>query len=200
VADGSLPEEGPEAGRLNRRTLFGLATAAVGTATVATFWFRGFLDPNRASRTEATKPGAGHVTLTDAEWAALAAAQERLLPSDDDGPGAREVNAIGYLDAALDDPSTYDETRTSIREGAKRLDEGARGQGAASFAVLPGEGQDRVLHGFETSDDGLRFLRDLLAFTFEAFLGDPIYGGNPGEIGWKWAHHKSGVPRPVRRP
>ena len=37
----------------------------------------------------------------------------------------------------------------------------------------------------------------MLRLTLEAFLGDPVHGGNPGQIGWKWIGHKPPVHRPT---
>jgi gluconate 2-dehydrogenase gamma chain len=36
----------------------------------------------------------------------------------------------------------------------------------------------------------------LLYYIFEALLSDPVYGGNPGGIGWQWLEHQPGFPRP----
>ena len=37
-----------------------------------------------------------------------------------------------------------------------------------------------------------------LTLIFEALLCDPIYGGNPDEIGWSWLRHNPGEPRPTK--
>jgi gluconate 2-dehydrogenase gamma chain len=43
---------------------------------------------------------------------------------------------------------------------------------------------------------GRAWLSLLLYYIFEALLSDPVYGGNPGEIGWRWLEHQPGFPRP----
>ena len=43
------------------------------------------------------------------------------------------------------------------------------------------------------------WLSKLLTSIFEALLADPIYGGNPNEIGWEWLGHNPGSPRPEER-
>jgi len=37
----------------------------------------------------------------------------------------------------------------------------------------------------------------VLGYIFEALLVDPVYGGNPNGIGWKWLEHQPGLPRPT---
>ena len=41
-------------------------------------------------------------------------------------------------------------------------------------------------------------IRDRL-YIFEALLSDPVYGGNPEGIGWRWLGHRPGFPRPNQR-
>ena len=41
-----------------------------------------------------------------------------------------------------------------------------------------------------------QWLSRLIYYTLEAMLGDPIYGGNTEEIGWKSVLHVKGEPRP----
>ena len=49
---------------------------------------------------------------------------------------------------------------------------------------------------FEDAWEDQLVLRVLLGFVLEAFLGDPVHGGNPEGIGWTWAEHRPGYPRP----
>ena len=46
-------------------------------------------------------------------------------------------------------------------------------------------------------DGGENWLSTLLLYIFEALLTDPVYGGNPNGIGWKWLGHNPGLPRPT---
>lgn len=166
------------------------------TATVAFFWFEGIGDPSRRARIEPTRPGGPGRVLSAEEWATLDAALRRLLPSAEGSPGAAEVNAIGYLDAVLDDPGVEPDTRALVRERLPRVDEHARSAGGERFSALDPTAQDAVLRRMETQDADLRWLRVVIAFALEALLGDPIHGGNTDEIGWKWAGHVPPTPRP----
>jgi gluconate 2-dehydrogenase gamma chain len=175
-----------------------LIGAAAGAATVASFWIAGIGNPLRRRRVEPTGPGEGRRALSEDEWATLEAALDRILPSEPDAPGAREVNAIGYLDAVLADEEVDAETRALVKDGAARLDELSRKRGAANFPALAREGQEALLRSFETDARGVEWLRKTIAFALEALLGDPVHGGNTDEVGWRWIGHRPGIPRPTR--
>ena len=38
----------------------------------------------------------------------------------------------------------------------------------------------------------------ILTYLLQALLTDPVYGGNPNGVGWKWLHHQPGFPRPPK--
>ena len=90
----------PESDRgFSRRTL--LARAALlgaGAVIPADALFRG--TPGAWPQ---TAPGGGDAweTLTATEAATLQAMTARLIPSDENGPGAREARAVRYIDRAL---------------------------------------------------------------------------------------------------
>lgn len=132
--------------------------------------------------------------LDPAEWRTLAAVQDRILPSAPDSPGARTVRATAYLDAALAfgaEPGDCD----TVKRGAHRLDALAADRGAEDYAALSGDDQDAVLRAL-LKTHGNAFFVVVLGFTLEAFLGDPVHGGNPGGVAWTWLGHRPGWPRP----
>ncbi len=145
-----------------------------------------------------TPPDHAPRILSRAEWGTLAAAQDRLLPSGPGSPGAREVNAVGYLDGALAEADTDPADRDRVKQGAARLDALAHDRGATSFADLAEAARDEALRAFQKEDDAGEWFETMLGYTLEALLGDPIHGGNPDEIGWRWAGHQPGWPRPGR--
>jgi hypothetical protein len=198
----AAPEPG-EAGGMDRRRFLTEAAGAAGVATVTYFWLEGLGEPARRRRIEPTDPAADPRHLTRAEWRTLEAACDRLLPTGADSPGARTVNAIGYLDAVLGEDHLTDGDKALIRGGAAKLDERARAAGAPDFAALPPEKQDAAVRVFEThraadgTYPGHKWLKKMLSIVFEAFFGDPVHGGNPNEVAWKWAGHRPGFPRPT---
>jgi len=187
---------------VSRRRFLTEAAGAAGVATVGWFWFDGYTTPAHAEDFDPTRPGDTPRTFTREEWTTLAAACDRLLPSSPGSPGARDVNAIGYLDAVLQQDHVTEGTRTIVKDGAAKLDARAREAGARGFAALPAAQQDASIRVFETyqakdgSYPGHAWLKWMLQYILEAFFGDPVHGGNPGEIAWKWAGHRPGFPRP----
>lgn len=197
-------ETKPPATGLSRRDLLGHGAGAAGLATITWFWFEGFGEPSRRLHVMPTLPGAEPRTFSALEWRTLEVAQHLLLPSAEGSPGARSVNAIGYLDAVLQEAFILPTTIALIRDGAARLHARAREQGAAEYAQLAPDAQHEALRRFETHQDpqtgeypGHAWLKRMLSFTLEAFFGDPVHGGNPQEIAWKWAGHRPGFPRPT---
>jgi gluconate 2-dehydrogenase gamma chain len=184
-------------GRIDRRELLGGVAAGAGTATMMWFWVEGFGDPRRRRRVRPTPPGDPPRTFTPDELATLAAAQDRLLPSEEGSPGARDVDAARYVDAVLAEPDVDPAFAVLVKDGARLLEERARARGAASFSLLAPEAQDAAIREFEATDAGVSWLRRTIYFTLEALLGDPVHGGNVGETGWWWLGHAPGSPRPT---
>lgn len=196
-----LPEAAAPAG-VNRRRFMTEAAGAAGIATVAWFGFESMGRPAYAEDFQPTLPGETPRTFSAAEWRILAAACDRLLPSSPGSPGARDVNAIGYLDAVMQQTFIQASTLKTVRDGAAKLESRAQAKWKRAFTALPPTQQDDAIRVFETfqaengSYPGHTWLKWMLQFILEAFFGDPVHGGNPDEIGWKWAGHKPGFPRP----
>jgi len=126
----------------------------------------------------------------------LATVQSHLFPSEAHAPGAAELHALGYLVAALNIPDSGLAGRASIIQGAEAVDRLARTQGGKSFAELAEPDREAVLRAFEDTDAGRQWLDGILNLLVEALLADPVYGGNPDGIGWRWLEHAPGFPRP----
>ena len=131
------------------------------------------------------------------QWRTLALVQDHLLPSEPGAPGSSDVHAAAYLDAVLADPELDPDTRSLVLSGVEWLDELARDGLGHPFADLePGPRED-LLRGISQRPAGDRWLSTLIDYVLEALLGDPLYGGNPGGIGWAWLEHNPGLPRPT---
>ena len=183
---------------LDRRTLLGGLAAGAGLSFLGTL--TGCVNGARRARTTPTPPpgptAAPPRVLSATEWLTFEAALDGMLPSAPDSPGARDVNAVGYLDAALADPDTDPSSVALARAGAAWLDEAARREGARDFADAPFDARERALRIVAAQERGPDWVLLVLMFGLEALLGDPVHGGNPGEIGWKWLGHHPGSPRP----
>jgi gluconate 2-dehydrogenase gamma chain len=119
--------------------------------------------------------------VTD-DTAALAAVLERLIPSDEHGPGAREAQVIRYVQRRRAEHAEV------YANGLAALDEAA----GTTFAELGAERQDELLHAAEARSDP--FFALVLAHATEAMFGDPAHGGNADRAGWELL----GYPGPAR--
>lgn len=141
--------------------------------------------------------GASGKVLNQAQWATIEAVQDHLLPSEPEAPGSRDLNATAYLDSALADPGFDPEVKGFLLKGIGWLEEIAHAQEALPFHQLDLGKREDLLRQIAGSGAGERWLSNLITYCMEAMLADPLYGGNPNGIGWKWLSHDPGRPRPT---
>ncbi|MBU0673183.1 MAG: gluconate 2-dehydrogenase subunit 3 family protein [Proteobacteria bacterium] len=137
--------------------------------------------------------GAG---LTIEPWPTIIAVQRHLFPAGKNSPDADQINAPCYLQMMLNTPNFSQEERNFILNGAKRVNAVSTEIYQRLFLDLTASDKEEVLRFIETSPPGKIWLSTLLMYIFEALLSDPIYGGNPQQIGWNWLEHQPGFPRP----
>jgi gluconate 2-dehydrogenase gamma chain len=126
--------------------------------------------------------------LTAAEADLLEIVCERLIPTDEHGPGAREARAVHYIDRAL--AGALAGNREAYRAGLAALDRYAQSSRGEPFARLPAADQNAVLtdveRGTATGFPGssAQFFAMLRSHTWQGTFGDPYYGGNRDFVGW----------------
>jgi gluconate 2-dehydrogenase gamma chain len=133
--------------------------------------------------------------FTEDEALLISAACERIFPSDESGPGAKEAGVVIYIDRQLAGPygrDKYRYTRGPFLEtdrvhgfqGKENPQEiyraGIKELGNDFVALIPAQ-QDERLRGMEK---GL-FFQMLRAHTIEGMFCDPMHGGNANRIGWQ---------------
>jgi gluconate 2-dehydrogenase gamma chain len=172
---------------VSRRSLFkqvGLAGAAaaisgapaVDTAAAQT------PAPAPAPRREALE------TLTAAEADTLEAVVARLIPTDENGPGAAEARAAHYIDRALVGPLRS--SRAAYAAGLAALDAYAQSAKGAPFTKLSAQDQDAVLTDMEKNvatgftPNAATFFNLVRVHTIQGTFCDPYYGGNANFVGW----------------
>jgi gluconate 2-dehydrogenase gamma chain len=184
----SETDDAPDVPRdVSRRDLFkqvGLAGAvaafsgapAVDTAVAQT------PAPVAAPRREALE------TLTAAEADMLEAMVARLIPTDENGPGAAEARTVHYIDRALVGPLRS--ARGAYAAGLAALDAYAQSAKGAPFTKLSAQDQDTVLTDMEKnvasgfSPNASTFFNLVRAHTIQGTFCDPYYGGNANFVGW----------------
>jgi len=138
--------------------------------------------PTIAARREALE------TFNATEADALEAIVARIIPTDENGPGATEARAAHYIDRALVGPLRA--LRSNYAAGLAAIDEYAQSSKGALFAKLAPADQDTVLREMESntatgfSPDAAAFFNLLRTHTIEGTFSDPYYGGNADYVGW----------------
>jgi len=132
------------------------------------------------------------MNLTAVETEILSSMVDRLLPSDELGPGALEAGALRFIDRALSEADS--DAVDSYRAGLAALDQYSRYTRGAPFIELSERDQDSVLIdvqtgaatgagvGFEGSSGS--FFNMVKSHTWQGTFGDPKYGGNVDFVGW----------------
>jgi gluconate 2-dehydrogenase gamma chain len=151
--------------------------------------------------------------LTPPEIRFIDAAVERLIPTDELGPGGREAGCTCFIDRQLcsawgthgrmyrggpwleGTPEQGFQSRLTPQEiyriGIQEINAICRQRYERPFDQLQPERQDEVLKVLEKGEMELPSLSSKLFFdmlwrnTEEGFFADPLYGGNRGKVGWK---------------
>lgn len=134
--------------------------------------------------------------MNAAQWQVMVAVQAHLFPAEANAPGAADVNAAPYLQWVLSDPTLEKSSRDFFRKGVESIIALSNEKHQRPFPVLSMRQKEKLLRDFEKQAGGRNWLREVLSYILEATLTDPVYGGNPGGIGWKWLAHKPGYKRP----
>jgi len=145
--------------------------------------------PATASATPVAPPRREPIeNLTAAEADMLEAICARIVPSDANGPGAREARAAHYIDRALG--GALKDSREAYRAGFAAFDAYCRSSRRAPFTELSERDQDSVLIDVETgaatgfpASSG-QFFAMVRTHTLQGTFGDPYYGGNANFVGW----------------
>ncbi len=151
--------------------------------------------------------------FTPPEIAFVDAAVDRLIPTDELGPGAKDAGVTFFIDQQLAGPfgraerwymqgpfrngtdeQGYQSKLTPAqlyRHAILAVDEYCQRKLGKRFADLGKASQDQVLHGLENGKvevSGMpakEFFKMLWQNTQEGYFADPIYGGNRDFAGWK---------------
>ena len=126
--------------------------------------------------------------LTAAEADLLEAICARIIPSDDNGPGAREARAAHFIDRGLG--GALAASKPAYSAGFAAFDRYCRSSRGKPFLELPERDQDSVLIDVETGaatgfqGSSAAFFGMVRTHTLQGTFGDPYYGGNANFVGW----------------
>ncbi|MEJ0027153.1 MAG: gluconate 2-dehydrogenase subunit 3 family protein [Rhizomicrobium sp.] len=152
--------------------------------------------------------------FTPAEWKFINAAADRLIPSDQDGPGAIELHVPEFIDRQMETEYGHGglwylqgpfhpevdftlgyqlkySPRDLYRVAIADVNGWCRQTHGADFADLSPDQRDQALALLEKGEVGLpnvkanEFFIQLLANVKEGYFADPMYGGNRHMGSWK---------------
>jgi gluconate 2-dehydrogenase gamma chain len=127
-------------------------------------------------------------TLTSSEYETIEAIVARIIPSDENGPGAKEAQAARYIDRALG--GALESARPTYSAGLAAVNVYAQASKGAPFGKLSAMDQDAVLTDMQENratgfnPDSASFFNLLRAHTIQGTFSDPFYGGNANFAGW----------------
>lgn len=177
-----------------RRLLKGagfVGVAAVGSATTRAAFAQpdaGGAGPHTRQPQPAPESREALEVLTALEAEILEALCDCLIPSDEQGPGAREARAVHYIDRSL--ASHNIAYRDDYLASLSAIDDYARSRRGRPFARLIRDQQESILAALEDdrldgcSPSAAGFFSLLRSHCIDGTFGDPYYGGNRNLVGW----------------
>jgi gluconate 2-dehydrogenase gamma chain len=214
--DRSRGAAGIPIGRVTRRGLLASAALLVVTGSATARVVTRVLPwtPNEAYPVTPVVPG-GYLFFTADEARVVDAIVDRLIPTDELGPGAKDAGVTVFIDRQLTGPygghdwlymkgpfsstplpsqglqsplTPRQQYRLGLAALASYCDASFGGRG---FARLNADEQDKLLAGMEKGEVKLPGFDSKMLFdaiytnTMEGYFADPIYGGNRDMAGWK---------------
>lgn len=122
----------------------------------------------------------------------LAVVQEDLFPQE----FITLSNALSYISLVFKHSRISAQDKQFLRNGTKWLHEEAVTKYGKVYTKLTFPQRQNILQEIAKKSWGEAWIKKVLTYIMEATLGDPIYGINTKESGWKWLEHESGLPRP----
>src|SRR5205809_4462406 len=167
-----------------RREMLKRIGAVVG---IAAFVPRAFVQAQARSQGLA---GLGNalVSLTTTEAETLRAVIARLIPADENGPGALEARADRFIDRALG--GAIKNLRYAYSAGLEAIDNYNQSPKGTPFSKLSASERDAILTAIEQNQangfagGSAQFFNLLRTHTIQGTFSDPFYGGNENFIGW----------------
>jgi gluconate 2-dehydrogenase gamma chain len=136
-------------------------------------------------------------SFTPAEAVTVRAILARLIPTDENGPGAIEARVDRYIDRMLRSHDAYRGSndpninlKDSYTAGLKAIDAHAQATHGRPFASLSADKQDTILTAMQANSaagftpNSRTFFNLIRRHAVEGMFGDPYYGGNANFAGW----------------
>lgn len=125
--------------------------------------------------------------------ATMAVVQDDLFPK------AKElhIDTVSYINKIVLHHSRISHSdKLFIKNGAKWLNEEAVKRYRQMYIKLTKKQREDLLTNIAQTEWGSSWIETMMGYIFEASFGDPIYGANRKEAGWKWLDFVGGKPSP----
>ncbi|MDL2346155.1 gluconate 2-dehydrogenase subunit 3 family protein [Campylobacter hyointestinalis] len=108
-----------------------------------------------------------------------------------------DIDALSYLKLILSHSKISKKDKDFLINGCLWLDNVSQKIYEISFINLDENRQNKIINLVIKDESWAEsWIYDMLVFCSEAVFGDPIYGANIDEKGWKWISHETGLPQP----
>ncbi|CUU76891.1 Uncharacterised protein [Campylobacter hyointestinalis] len=108
-----------------------------------------------------------------------------------------DIDALSYLKLILSHSKISKKDKDFLINGCLWLDNVSQKIYEISFINLDENRQNKIINlAIKDESWAESWIYDMLVFCSEAVFGDPIYGANIDENGWKWISHETGLPQP----
>jgi len=108
------------------------------------------------------------------------------------------INTADYITIVYRQHKIAKRDKEFLKNGVKWLNETAIEMFKQTYTKLSSLQRQEVLREIVTTQWGESWIDTMLRYIMEASLGDPIYGGNNRQAGWKWLDFEGGKPRPKK--
>ena len=133
--------------------------------------------------------------LSNGVYSVIAAVQQHMFPEGSSIPSATAFHATQFTAETIMHPTYDKDIRKFVIEGAEELQSREKQQ----FLHYDPRQKEKALRAYEETGYGSGWLDRMMLLSLEGLLGDPIYGGNSKELGWKTLQTRGGDPRPTSR-
>lgn len=108
-----------------------------------------------------------------------------------------DIDALSYLKLILSHSKISKKDKDFLINRCLWLDNVSQKIYEISFINLDENRQNKIINLVIKDESWAEcWIYDMLIFCSEAVFGDPIYGANIDENGWKWISHETGLPQP----
>lgn len=108
------------------------------------------------------------------------------------------IDTLKYMHLVFRHKKISQSDKEFLKNGVKWLNEEAIRKYRQAYIKLNSDQRETLLQEIAKTRWGESFLYEIMSYTFEAMLGDPIYSGNNNQAGWKWLEFTGGLPRPTK--